>query len=288
MAFIIVEGVDKSGKSTVAEHYRKKGFDVMHFSAPDKKYYAPGYSGPSYLEDIMELLVSLSGKDVFFDRSWWAEAFVWPQVYGRTPLITPVDIEMIKEIEDQNNPIRILMYDRDPRAHWQRCVDNKEPLDLYQFKLANELYDSMAEQHGFQKIDLPLFLDREGKRDRAEETALDSERRGDRPAPSTNQSDGQDGKVRNSEERSNKSASVVPMTPEQQRLAKANAINEILSKPIIKNRGEHFCDIENKIRQFLNDELADLLGTKKIEDVGLSKDEIFFIKTLFSKAGTRK
>jgi hypothetical protein len=78
------------------------------------------------------------------------------------------------------------------------------------------------------------------------------------------------------------------MTPEQQRLAKANAINEILSRPIIKNKGEHFLDIENKIRQFLNDELADLLGTKKIEDVGLSKEEILFIKTLINKAGAKK
>jgi hypothetical protein len=129
--------------------YRKQGYDVVHFSAPDKKYSAPGYTGPSYLEDIVSLLVSLSGKKIVYDRSWMGESAVWPFVYGRNALLTSEDIEYIREIEDQNQPTRILLHDPDTRAHWQRCVDNKEPLDPIQFKTASSLFYTMAEQYGF-------------------------------------------------------------------------------------------------------------------------------------------
>lgn len=79
------------------------------------------------------------------------------------------------------------------------------------------------------------------------------------------------------------------MTPEQKRLAEANAINDVLSRPIVKHKGDHFQSIEAKIRAFLNDELAVLLGTKQeVEVASLSKEEILFIKTLVSKAGAKK
>ena len=64
MAFVILEGIDRTGKSTVAEVYKEKGFEVVHMDAPDKKYAKDGYTGPSYLDDLVELFISYSGKDV--------------------------------------------------------------------------------------------------------------------------------------------------------------------------------------------------------------------------------
>ncbi len=148
MTWIILEGLDRTFKSSVAELYRSQGFDVIHFSAPAKKYTTPGYTGPSYLEDILSMLVSLTGKDVVFDRSWMGEQ-VWPFVYGRNALLSTEDLEVIREIEDQNQTVRILMHDPDARAHWQRCVENKEPLDGVQFKTARDLFYKMAEMYGF-------------------------------------------------------------------------------------------------------------------------------------------
>ena len=67
MAWIQVEGVDRSGKSSVAEMYKTQGYEVVHMDAPDKKYFIPGYSGPSYLEEMVDMYTKYSGKDVVFD-----------------------------------------------------------------------------------------------------------------------------------------------------------------------------------------------------------------------------
>jgi hypothetical protein len=85
MSFVIIEGLDRTAKSTLANMYVQKGYKLIHFSAPDKKYSESGYSGPSYLEDLIEMMVSLSGQDVVFDRSHYGE-LIWPYVYGRRPL----------------------------------------------------------------------------------------------------------------------------------------------------------------------------------------------------------
>jgi len=37
MAWIVIEGIDRSFKSSAAKLYEAKGFKVIHFSAPDKK-----------------------------------------------------------------------------------------------------------------------------------------------------------------------------------------------------------------------------------------------------------
>jgi polyphosphate kinase 2 (PPK2 family) len=118
MTWIILEGNEKVGKSTVANFYAQKGFQVVHFSAPPKKYSQLGYSGPSYLDDLLEKLMPLSGQDVLFDRSWWGE-LVWPQVFGRMPLLSEEDFDLLKEIEEQNLVERYLLVDKDHKAHWQ-------------------------------------------------------------------------------------------------------------------------------------------------------------------------
>ena len=94
MAWKVICGIDRSGKSTVAEFYKTQGYEVIHLSAPDKKYSRSGYVGNTYFEDMIELLMSKTGKDVFWDRSWYGER-VWPFVYGREPQLTEEDVERI-------------------------------------------------------------------------------------------------------------------------------------------------------------------------------------------------
>jgi len=282
MAWIILEGADKVGKSTVAKHYESKGFQVIHFSAPPKKYYAPGYAGPSYVDDLVERLVPLSGKDVLFDRSWYGE-LIWSKVYNRPCLINEDDLELLSELEQQNDTRKILLHDPDVEAHWKRCVENNEPVNRQQFLLVNQLFEGLCKQRAFERLDYKSLL---------------SEGRGDTNKPSNSSNDAvvghseptvpprQDG---DTSSETSKLERVLSMTPEQKRLAEANAINDVLSRPIVKHKGDHFQSIEAKIRAFLNDELAVLLGTKQeVEVASLSKDEILFIKTLVSKAGVKR
>lgn len=281
MTFIILEGNEKVGKSTVAEFYAQKGFQVVHFSAPPKKYSLPSYAGPSYFDDLIEKIIDLSGRNVLFDRSWWGE-LVWPQVYGRMPQLSDEDFEVIKEIENQNDVQRVLLFDPNVEEHWKRCVQHKEPVNRYQFDLANNLFHTMAVKNDFAiKTYQELIGVATEKTNRLESPV-------DKNAVDNGQIEDSEASVQ-PKGIDNKRLGNSTMTPEQIRLAEANVINDILSKPIVKQKGEHYSSIENKIREFLNNELAVLLGTKQLVSTPeLTSDEVKFIKTLMKKMGDKR
>jgi hypothetical protein len=289
MTWIILEGLDRTFKSSVAELYKKQGYEVIHFSAPDKKYTTKGYTGPNYLDDTIELFVKLSGKNVVFDRTPHYGEQIWPQVYNRQALISDEDIEILKEIEDQNDTQRILMVDHNKMAHWQRCVENKEPLSRVQFEQARELFNLMADKYGFSvktKDDYVLSSSQ------VKEINVDIKASGlsSQPSAASQIGDSTTNLISEVKPMSNESrfvplSSIQILTPEQNRLAEANAINDVLLKPIIKLKGEHYQNIEDKIRTFLNKELAVLLGTTKSQVQNpLSDEEILFIRTLLNNA----
>jgi hypothetical protein len=275
MAWICCEGIDRSGKSTVAEFYKTQGYEVIHLSAPDRKYSKPGYIGNTYFEDMVELLVSKTGKDVFWDRSFAGER-VWPFVYGREPQLTEEDVDYLRELEDQNQTQRILMVDTDLRAHWKRCVDNKEPLTAQQFQLAHQLYSAMAHKYGFSVLSLPQFLEANNVKPIAQNVSV--------PPPAVAPV-APAGHV--------PSPTVVPekvpetkLTESQQRLEVANAINSVLNQSrVLKKHGWPYDDLEKDIRSMLNDKLGDLLGhpSEKLskEDVSIVRE---FVKRLKEKA----
>lgn len=277
MAFVILEGVDRSAKSTVAKLYESQGYKSIHFSAPDKKYSQPGYTGPSYLDDLVEMLVGLSGRDVVFDRSWYGESSIWPFIYGRKPLLTDDDIDILRDIEDQNSTTRILMVDTDVEAHWQRCVDNKEPLSLSQFKSAYQLYAVMADRYGFSIKTKHDFIAQEPEvKDMSPEPKLESK---DFIAPAS------------ASEITNvvKMDTPTKLTPEQQKLQQANAINDILSSRIVKKKGSEYDSIEIRVREFLNQELAKLLGTDKPQiSLPFSSEEITLLKALANRVKDKR
>ena len=76
-------------------------------------------------------------------------------------------------------------------------------------------------------------------------------------------------------------------SPEQHKLEVANAINEILSKRILKSKGTVHDDIENEMRHFLNSKLGRLLGGATTSELSLTQDEIKFYKTMYKRANDK-
>ncbi len=270
MAWIILEGIDRTGKSSVSELYKKKGFEHVHFKAPDKKYKEPGYAGPSYADDILELYMSYDMKDVIFDRSIYGEA-VWPAVYGRDSQLTEDDVEMLREFEERNSVERILMIDPDTAAHWKRCVDNKEPLNQNQFRMAGILFNKMAHKYGFQPRQLSDYVNIgvQTADPKPDSTAVKQEK------PLTK------GQVETTLASSTASAiKLVVQTAEEselEKLEKANAIKDVLSKRIIKPKGGAFDKLEEDIKTFLKNQLSNIFSEKSMK-VSLSEEEIQVLK----------
>jgi hypothetical protein len=242
VAWIILEGLDRTGKSTVAELYQERGFKVVHMKAPDKKYLQSGYVGPGYIDELMELYVNHSGQDVIFDRSPYGE-FVWPEVYGREPQLTQDDMDALIEIEEQNQARRILMYDKNVDLHWRRCVENKEPMDRKQFAKARALFELVSTDYNFEKKELTDFISSDMLLQRNQSIR---EQMKDKPTEAPKVDKTQSKKV----DQPN------PIS----KLETANAINGVLSARIIKKKGGIFDTLENDVREFLTDRLNILLG----------------------------
>jgi thymidylate kinase len=249
MGLILLGGIDRTGKTTVASFLEKRGYVSYHMSAPDKKYYNPDYSGPSYVEEYIDLLMSFQGKDVVMDRFWDGE-LVWPHIYGRKPLLSEEDIEVIREIEKSMDVEYVILHDPNTESHWQRCVDNKEPLTKAQFLKAKALYDKAADKYSFQKRTMFDML------------------------PESNKTKEQNQSMTDNEE--------FKKPPELAKLDKANAINDVLSRRLLKSKGPVYDDLESDIRNFLMSQLSNIFNNNP-KDSSFSKEELLVLKTLVKK-----
>ncbi len=253
MAWIILEGLDRSGKSSVAEYYKSKGYHYIHMDAPDKKYSEEGYAGPGYVDEMLELYTTCDGRDVIFDRSIYGEK-VWPAVFGRDPQLSYEDFEVLEDFETQNNTEYILMWDTDFDAHWERCVKDNEPLRRHQFNHAVAMYERL-ENYSFIKKSLPEFkevqefLNGSGSGDSDRQTSSPAEGAIAQETPTI------------SRKHSETSDKVLPgMAAQQMKLEEANAINSLLKGRIIKKRGSIFDALEKDMREFLTRKLEDIFG----------------------------
>lgn len=265
MALLILEGLDRTGKSSIASYYQSLGYKVIHQSAPTK-----GITRDEFLQDQLDIITSAASQDVVLDRSYYGEAFIWPNVYGRTPLINEDDIEILKEVEDSVGVRRILMYDSNLEAHWKRCVDNKEPLTKVQFSRARAAYSQMASTYGFELVTLQNFIKQfpdaeEFCNSLPQETVETKE-----PLPIV-ESIAEDG------------SKVYQLTAEQKKLERANAINDILSKRILKAKNGIYDELENDIRSFLNTKLGKLFGSGT-QELLLTPEETKFFKMMYKRA----
>lgn len=278
MAFIIIEGIDRSGKTTLAEYYKKQGYKIIHMSAPDKKYYSPSYSGESYLEELVRLYIQHDGQNVVFDRSPYGE-LVWSQVYNRPPLLSEEDIEYLASMERNNDAEKILMFDSNVEAHWQRCVDNNEPLNRQQFGRANLFYERLAKDYGFKKQQLS---DIEG----FSHVASKSERTPTVSTVQENLSKNNDNisvASNNSKDSGRGSQAFNDKTPAssltvEDRLERANAIRSVLQSQILRKKGGAYDDIEQSIRDFLQMQLDRLFKEDEDKSVHFSEDEVKILK----------
>jgi hypothetical protein len=270
MSLVICEGLDRVGKTSVAELFKFRGFEVVHMSAPSK-----GQTEDNFLEEMMEIVQKAAHSDIFLDRSYYGEHSVWPQVYGRKSLLSDESLAYLRELEESVDTTRILMYDPDSKAHWQRCVDNNEPLTQQQFVKARALFSSMADKYDFVRKTIKDFPD-------AVQPLPNNQ--GNKPAAVSQERSEASEPV--SETRSDKTPSGLAKTKEQLKLERANILNEVLSKRIIKGKGPMFDEIERNVRHFLNQELGKILGTTS-QAPGFSNEEIellrFFCKRLKEK-----
>jgi hypothetical protein len=271
MALVLIEGIDRTGKSTVAKYFAQKGYKLIHMSAPPKD-----QSPDSYIAEMVDLISSAAAQDVVLDRSHYGE-LIWPQVYNRVPLLNDEDITALREIEDQVGTKRIMMSDPSADQHWKRCVDNKEPLNKSQFVKARHLYSAMAHRYGFEIITLPAFL--KEFPDAQELIALSDSTNGNETNIQSVEASGDNALPLSAGPQVNDRG----LTTEQVKLERANAINEILSKKILRSRGEAYETLENEIRGFLNSKLGQLLGGAT-NDSGLTKDEVAFYRLMYKNA----
>lgn len=273
MALVLLEGLDRTGKSTVAQYFETLGFEVVHMSAPPK-----GTTPDQYLQEMIDLVSSASTRDIVLDRTHYGE-LIWPQIFGRKAILSEDDIEAIREVEDSVGVQRIWMTDDNLNAHWQRCVDNKEPLDKGQFARARGLYSSMAQKYGFEKVTLQTFV----KQFPDAQKVID-----DSKAAVLEQKTLQTPSVSQEAEVALVSPTRHPgKSPEQHKLEVANAINEVLSKRILKTKSPVYDDIENEVRHFLNNKLGKLLGGSSTNELSFTQEEIKFYKTMYKKANDK-
>ncbi|CAB4124947.1 hypothetical protein UFOVP53_43 [uncultured Caudovirales phage] len=283
MAFIILEGLDRVGKSSVAEHYKKLGYKIIHMQAPDKKYFKPGYNGESYLEELVQLYTKLDGGNVVFDRSPYGE-LIWSQVYGRQQMLSEEDIDYLASIERNNDVEKILMYDPNTEAHWKRCVENNEPLTRQQFGRANIFYERLTKDYGFikkQLSDFPGFESIKSGRDDKGTTNSVLSSEGDlhkndgnsnaiRSSASTTGM-GEDVDVRDVKANLNAVGSI------EDKLERANAIKVLLQGQILKKKGGSYDDLESILRGFLQQELDKLFTPPRREET-LTDEEVSVLK----------
>lgn len=279
MAWILLEGLDRSGKSTVAEYYKQQGYEVIHLSAPQKKYFEPGYSGPSYLEEIVEMYNIYAGKDVVFDRTCYGE-LVWPEVFNRIPLLNVEDYEYLASLEYNQDAVKYLLFDEDTEAHWKRCADDKEPINRMQFVQAARLYDKLELEKGFEKKQLGDFskLAAENKQtaklEKAKKTIQKKAKSSDR--------DGRDSNIIRPDnggsaapDHGHEAKNILTM---EQKLNRANAIRTLLSGKIIKKKDSIYEDLEKDIRAFLQEDLERLFSPKP--EKSFSEDEVIVLKSM--------
>ncbi len=260
--FILLEGLDKTGKSTIASKYEKRGYKVVHIGAPDKKYYEDGYSGPDYVNELVELYMQYDGQDTVFDRTIYGE-LVWPYVHKRKALLSDEDLEYLKEYEERNNAKKFLMVDNNVDAHWQRCVASKDSLTKAQFMSARAVYLRLSKEQGFILRQLGDFDNDLGGAPTAATEPKTAEAIEDAAI-----------------EKASAPVNVNRLkTKEQLKLEKANVINDILSKPILKSKGSAYQEIENELRTFLNSKLALLFGQEQKPD-HFSNDEVQLLKMM--------
>lgn len=157
MSLVLLEGADRTGKTSIARMLERIGFEYVHLSAPPTVLGAPGYSGPTYFDMMAAILAEAASRDLVMDRTHYGE-LIWPHVFGRSALLSTPDYERLREFEASTTTLRILMHDPDEQSLWERCVEHREAIRRDQLRRALDLYDALAAAYGFTRHTLPELV----------------------------------------------------------------------------------------------------------------------------------
>lgn len=155
MSLILLEGMDKVGKSTVAQHFVDQGYEYVHMSAPAK-----GHTHATYLVEMLGIISNTANKNVIVDRSWHGE-LIWPSVYGRESLLSQSDVLLLNMISQtlHNQDVKYYyMYDDNKKTHKARLRKFKEP--SYDYDMVYNLYEDVMGDYMFEFL---TFQDAEAR-----------------------------------------------------------------------------------------------------------------------------
>jgi len=195
-------------------------------------------------------------------------------------------------MERNNEADKILMHDPNTEAHWQRCVENKEPINRQQFGRANVFYERLANEYGFTKKQLPDFPDimPNGPETVNGQTATESNRPKEERSKSNGNSidNGPSGQVSgvgtgdslHADGHVHSQISGDTTTVES-KLEKANAIRVLLQGKIVKKKGQIYYDLDEAIRSFLQQQLYIIFSSEPRQgQIELTQDEIAILKSI--------
>jgi len=267
MGWIFLTGIDKINKKKVSDFFCKKGYTSIDIPIPNKKYLKIDYSGPTYENELLDLYLKYDGQDIVWNRTPHEE-HMWSTIYNTKILIPKEELDEFVGIGEQNNAVYYLVQDDDLTEQWKRCLEANEITSKEDYKTARILFENMASEFGFIKIsNVDDFI----KTKTTEK----------KPVVKKTITKIEDIKPTLAEHiEAENEEYILLKTPEQVRLEKANAISSLLDKRILKKTGEHYDNIENEVREFLNGKLSTLLGisSESIPTQGLSFEEIHLIK----------
>ena len=147
----LLEGMDKTGKSTTTELLRRKfKADFTHMSAPSK-----WHTEESYFAECLHIIALTAGKNIVFDRSWYGE-LIWPEIYGRKALLTEQKVQALTKVARLLHPdgVKLIyMHDDNKEAHLARLASFKEP--VYKYDEAINKHDEIANRNGFEFVTYP-------------------------------------------------------------------------------------------------------------------------------------
>lgn len=147
----LLEGMDKTGKSTTTELLRRKfKADFTHMSAPSK-----WHTEESYFAECLHILAMTAGKNIVFDRSWYGE-LIWPSIYGRKAMLSVDKVQALTaaaRLLHTDGVNLIYMYDDNKENHIKRLESFKEP--IYKYDLAIDKHTEVANEFGFTFVTFP-------------------------------------------------------------------------------------------------------------------------------------